>query len=68
MTELMALEPDSLLSSLCTPSEIQKYFLLPPGANITEVVDVLCTLNYTQFVDELSENFMVDALTKKVRA
>ena len=62
----MALDPNSLISNLCIPSEFQNYFSLPAEANITEVLDVLCTLNYTQFVDELNENFMVDALTKKV--
>ncbi|XP_070186023.1 uncharacterized protein [Littorina saxatilis] len=66
--ELMGLQPEDLRSTLCTASELEKYVMMPAETNITEIVDVLCSLNFTQFAEELDENFMVSKLTQKLNA
>ena len=62
----MTLDEQGLQSIMCMPGKFQEYFLLPEGTNITEILNVLCSLNFTQFAEELEENFMVNAMTRKV--
>ncbi|KAK7500956.1 hypothetical protein BaRGS_00007836, partial [Batillaria attramentaria] len=60
-----ATQPDFLETLFCSESVFQSYFMVPDMVNIADVSNVLCSLNFTQLTEELSDNFMVDSLTRK---
>ena len=65
VNEFMALG-NRMLPVMCSPDQFRSYFSVSPGTNVTDLLSVLCTLNYTQLTDELSQNFMVEAWARKV--
>ncbi|XP_076450764.1 uncharacterized protein LOC143286815 isoform X2 [Babylonia areolata] len=68
VNELMNLFPANMQPLMCSAAQLEEFFMFPDNVNVTEVLDVLCTLNYTKIAEELSDNFMVEALIKSFAA
>ena len=62
----IASDPMQLATVFCNKDQFLQYFDVAAGFNLSSILPVLCTMNFTQMVSELDSNFMVTAMINKV--
>ncbi|XP_041364383.1 uncharacterized protein LOC121379797 [Gigantopelta aegis] len=63
----VAADEVQLKEVFCNKNRFLEYFDVIGSLNVTAMLDVMCTLNFTAMVSELETNFMVDALNQKLK-